>query len=490
MNLETANKIKREIYNYLSQIYQEYSKNRNSTLKSKYDALLAEYKKLNEMSPSEMIEYFNHDNVISEIQIIYDKIIKNIQNKQKSNNGQNIKEQREKQLIYKIKKDIYSKFVEVYNEAKSDKSKIAKYDYLHKLYNDIYNMNSISDIMNYISNLNKTKASKLPHEVEAINVIVSVFLDVSKKITPLNSPTKRDFVTPKEIKGEPDNILESNVSSDPEIAALNRINHDIIQLNKELVTLNPASKQAIERRKIINKLSDERKNILLKYFGIEGVILSKNLDSLNFEYAKEFNNKKTAPYILTSSEYENELRNTIFNLADLKFNGVDSKQIKSTQKSDRIIEYNKLISLANKKYKNLVTSLYGKENPIIKENSKTKEASIKSDNLLSYFELYNLDGGYNEFKNKKKHLRVGNEIITKSIFYDKQKFIVDMIHDFVYASVRKVNQMGGKIQITDNSRSKEKIASEMSKYMKEIEQEIRKKRQKSNLEQGKKYAHK
>ena len=43
MNLETANKIKREIYNYLSQIYQEYSKNRNSTLKSKYDALLAEY---------------------------------------------------------------------------------------------------------------------------------------------------------------------------------------------------------------------------------------------------------------------------------------------------------------------------------------------------------------------------------------------------------------------------------------------------------------
>lgn len=464
METKIANEIKTKIFELLNKYYEEYVKSPNKELKTKYNDIMSIYMAINDSNYKGIIRYFESNNKIpKEVQEIYDKVTKKPTSKDKKDKDAML-------FVDTVKQELYAVVVEQYNKAKSNKSQRKQYKYLKEIYEEIAFKNKPSDIIAVFRKLKSEINTKQPHEKKAILQSLEVFTKVSrdmgllpKKPEVLDTSVKEENITMEDL------VKDVKVNNnDAEINRLININKKVVALQEELSKIDLASEEAKNIRIEISKLCDERDKIIEKYLGTSGVVLSKELESLEIAHSKALGGKKDKPYYLSSDEYAHELRETIEMLNDLKFFGIDSKYVIGEDEKARQANYEELLLQTNKRYNNLVTSLYKEKNPLISENKQTPDASVRSDNLLAYLELYNLRKGYSDFKKKRESLRIGNEIITASVFDDKVRMIKDIVNQFVTKSSSKVRENGNKVEIKDTSRNKDTIKQEMAEKMNEI----------------------
>ncbi|MGM9877020.1 MAG: hypothetical protein ACI33S_00060 [Bacilli bacterium] len=508
MKTQIANNIKVKLYELLKKYYQEYINNRNENLKNEYNSIKTIYNKLNGMNYDEIVEFISNNKVPKQVIQIYEEAINAVKKKEdsvKESDNLTEKKDKDKEFVSKMRKELYLQTYNLYNKAKLDKSLAKQYNYLKQIYEELLTKKSALEISKMFRKLQAEYKEKQDYEKKAIKQAIETFESVTIEVLG-NIKDKKDDKdnTQVEIKektsttSNDDNINKTNlednkgktkgyfkddsliVLSDDEIQKIDNINSKVVELQEKLLNANN-SENEIQIRKEISQLCQERENIVSKYLGTSGIVSVKELESLEFEYARA-SSKKDKSYTLTEEEYSSELRGTIERLSDLKFFGVDSIFVSGNNESERKQNYEKLLAETNKKYGNLVSCVYQNSNPVIANVSSSPDTAIKSDNLISYLELYNLRNGYGEFKRKSGSLKIGNEVITASVYEEKTKMIKDLINQFVVNSSNKVRDMGGSVVVDDVSRNKDVVKQDMLVKMNEMYENMLV--QKQSLTQG------
>lgn len=516
MKTQIANNIKIKIYELLKKYYEEYINNRNENLKNEYNSIKTIYNKLNGMNYDEIVEFISNNKVPKQVMQIYEETIKIAKKKEESvkeSDKLTEKKDKDKEFVSKMRKELYLQTYNLYNEAKLNKSLAKQYKYLKQIYEELLTKKSALEISKMFRKLRLEYSEKQDYEKEAIKQSLETFEVVTndvlgnikdrnteikddKDITQIETEEKPLSTSPDEneikVNLEDDKVETEDyfkemsliVYSDDEIKRIDDINSKVVGLQERLLNSNN-SENEIKIRKEISQLCQERENIVSKYLGVPGIVSVKQLESLEFEYARA-SNKKDKSYTLTQEEYSSELRDTIEKLSDLKFFGVDSIFVSGNNESERKQNYEKLFAETNKKYGNLVSCVYQNSNPVIANVSTSSDTAIKSDNLISYLELYNLRNGYGEFKRKSGTLKIGNEVITASVYEEKTKMIKDLINQLVTNSSNKVKDMGGSVVVDDVSRNKDMVKQDMLIKMNEMYENILVQKQalSQNLSQG------
>ena len=516
MKTQIANNIKIKIYELLKKYYEEYINNRNEDLKNKYISIKEVYDILNNMNYTGIVNYISNNKVPKEVMDIYEEALnikkKKDDNDTKSDNSTE-KKDKDKEFVIKMKKELYLLTYSLYNKAKSNKSLANQYKYLKQIYEELLTKKSALEISKMFRKLRLEYSEKQDYEKEIIKQALETFEvvtnDVLGNIKDRNTEIKDDKdITQIETEEKPlstlpdENEIKVNleddkvetedyfkemsliVYSDNEIKRIDDINSKVVRLQERLLNSNN-SENEIKIRKEISQLCQERENIVSKYLGASGIVSVKQLESLEFEYART-SGKKDKPYTLTKEEYSKELRNSIEKLSDLKFFGVDSIFVSGNNDLERKQNYEKMLAETNKKYVNLIASVYHDTNPVIAKDSSSPEAAIRSENLVSYLELYNLRNGYSEFKRKSESLKIGNEVITASVFAEKTKMLKDLINQLVTNSSNMVRDMGESVVVNDVSRNKDMVKQDMLIKMNEMYENILVQKQalSQNLSQG------
>ena len=86
---------------------------------------------------------------------------------------------------------------------------------------------------------------------------------------------------------------------------------------------------------------------------------------------------------------------------------------------------------------------------------------ITSSDLMSYLSIYNITGGYQDFKSHHKTGKIGNEAISKEMHSEGVDNIEKFIKSFKEKSSKLINSKGGNIIIKDVSPNKYNLKNEL-----------------------------
>ena len=110
----------------------------------------------------------------------------------------------------------------------------------------------------------------------------------------------------------------------------------------------------------------------------------------------------------------------------------------------------------------MVKSLFGND----------KEISSMSKDLISCFSLFNLSGGYAAFKEKHKEGKIGSEKINPQMYREGIDRINTLLSKFSTLSEKKINQMGGKIVVSNHEKTRSQKIADLNQMYYQIYDKI------------------
>lgn len=406
------------------------------------------------------------------------------------------------EIVNNVKRSLYACVTQYYNTYMSDKSKLNKDIYLKvlDLYKKINACRSLNEIYTFLGDFKKDynslkevfsskmalydnmdkkeegfEAAVLMGEIKDITKLAQAISDTYSQTKALisrlsNKKVKKTTQTEKpkiEIKEEmkKDDAIkpekrELNVDGvdfkNPIVNALHKLTNQIISLKESLVKMDPVSKSAIEARKKINELCDKRLEIGQKLFGNDGINFIRNIESLETRYANSIDIKNNNPVVVTSDKYIADIDEMINIIGDLRFFGDESKYIDNPEKFDE--EYRKYYD----KFINYINSLFGEKNPNFYSFG---DYSVSISDLISYLSVYNLRGGFQDFKNHHKTGKIGNEAISKDMYSNGLDKIEGFINSLKEKAMELIKNKGGKVTIGDSRVSKDDLRYEIDSKM-------------------------
>lgn len=376
----------------------------------------------------------------------------------------------------KLNKDIYTKVLDLYKKINKCKTIQEVNVFLEELKNELASLKEIylSKVTIYEKinkNANSSEATTLMNEINDITKIAQVLTDtysqtkvlvsgMKKKKNKKSTQTEKPKTEVKHEEAPKEEKKSLNVEGvdfkNPIVNALHKLTNQIIELKEKTVRLDPSSKSAIEMRKKINGLCDQRLEIAKKLFGNDGINYIRNIESLETRLAHMEEGNVCEPVVLNAEKCIEDLDELITIMADLRFFGEESKYVNDPRKFDDI--YNQYYD----KFINYVNSLFGEKNPNFYS---VGDYNISISDLISYISVYNLRGGYQSFKDHHKTGKLGNEAISKEMYSNG----LDKIEGFISSLKSKVEEIikskGGKVTIKDCRISKEDIRYEIDSKM-------------------------
>ncbi len=402
----------------------------------------------------------------------------------------------EVETVNNVKRTLYTMVTQYYNTYMSDKSKLNKDIYVKvlELYKKINKCKSLNEIKVCLDDIKKdlvslrgiyssklaiyekmdksvesAAASALLGEIKDITQIAQALSDVHgqtkamiSRMTPKKSKKVVKEETPKSPVREekPKNTVkvkrEVNLDgvdlTNPIVNALHKYTDLIIDLKEKLAKMDAGSKDATEIRVKINEYSDKRMDIGKKLFGNDGVNFIRLIESLETRLAHTADSSGIYPYDLSEDDYIEDLDEILMLIAELRFYGEESKYV------DKIENYDEIYKNCSDKLSCYITSVFGEENPIFYTYG---DYSISVNDLLSYLSVYNLSGGYQNFKDHHKTGKLGNEAISKEMYASG----LDRIEGYISALKEKAREIiktnGGNITIKNSILSKDDIRYEI-----------------------------
>lgn len=392
-------------------------------------------------------------------------------------------------ILYSIKENFYKLVLGFYNQYVSNKTSMNLQIYKRNLalYNKINICNNfkelkscLKDISNEISILREHYSKKVEEynnfvdkksaeaknvfsEIKCIAGIAQSLTDVYSEIKIEISKVSKKQNIPVIIQGNQEDKTSANdVDFNNEtIYKLDQLNKKILSLKEKNIGFDYNSKDAIQIRREINSLSTVREKIIYDTFGYDGVNYLRNIESLELRYASASDVRNSKPYSISHNDYISKLDELIHIIADLKFYGINSKYISvdaNSTVSEKFNVYKDTYTKYMSMYMNLVGSLYQNNNPIIYSGN---DYMITSSDLMSYLSIYNITGGYQDFKLHHKTGKIGNEAISKEMYSEGVDNIEKFIKSFKEKSSELINSKGGNIIIRDVSPNKYNLKNEL-----------------------------
>jgi hypothetical protein len=420
---DIVNKIKKDLYEKVKKQYEEYSLNNTPVNKEKYIKLLNAYKEINKCK------------TIDEI----NKCLKNIQAEIAS------------------LKAIYDSKVEEYKKDKTNQR-------LKKEYKDVA---SVAQVLTDLFSEIRIATSEYKKIVSSN--ISAKFKDSKPKIEQVETKKeeKKDE-KPVEVKKYIDGV---NFNIEP-IKELQNINEQILVLREKLVTLDVKSDEAKELRKEIVELCSRREQIAYEANEYDGINLVKKIESLEIRYANAPLEKTKIEKEFDAEAYNKQLMEKITIIGDIIFFGTSSQYMdisKYPTEIQRKNEFNKILDKHKNEYINLVTSLYGKANPIIYKNGNQTKTAI---DLIKKLGDFNIRGNYHDFKKHHKDGKLGNEALSKEMYDEGIKEIETLMNSFRVLSNETINQKGGTIKVTFDAETKSDLKQEIDRKMLELYRKV------------------
>lgn len=421
-----VNNIKKEFYNMVLQFYNDYSVNKTKISKDIYVKVLDLYKKINKCKNIDQIR----------------ECLSSIQDELKS-----LKQ------IYNAKADEYEKL---------DKKAMAQEASALR--------EEIKDIAKIAQALNDTYSST--------KAMISRMTKASRKIKPSTQETPK--VTSVEENKRVVNVdgVDFNI---PTINELQSLTNQIVSEKENLAKIDPMSKEAIALRKKVNDLCEQRMKIVTDLFGNDGINYIRNVESLETRHANFTPQEVEKPIVMEHDKYLDELENVLQVLADLKFYRASSKYLgvaANASNVEKLEAYKKVYAKYMGQYLSMVSSLHKTSNPVIYSQG---DQVITSSNLLSLFDLYNLRGNYQNFKDRHKNGKIGNEAISKELYANALDKIEGYMSSFKALCSEMIKKNGNKVTIKPSISSKEDLRFEIDQKMADLYKIITKKQQAKSM---------
>lgn len=411
----------------------------------------------------------------------------------------------EKKALYNIKKEFYDMVVEFYNNYTQNKTKvnIKLYNNMLDLYKKINACKSLDEVKkclseilseldelkkDYNSKVDEYKKDKKESTLQEIKDITKVAQGLTDAYSKANSMLPKEIkkakkTENKEVKSKSKKIVNlEGINFDiPEIKEMQRLTNQIVSLKENLSSLDPMSKEAIEARKEVNDLCNQRMHIAYEQFGYDGMNYIRQVESMETRYANYQEKTDASAYELDSEQYFKKLEELLNVIADLKFNGIKSQYVKVTENmsnNEKLKAYQEVYTKYVNEYSNLVKSLHNTANPVIYSQG---DYTVSSTDLLNYLSIYNLKGGYQTFKEHHKSGKVGNEAVSKELYASGLDKIEGFISSFKIISQDLIQNKGGKITITNQNIAKEDMKVEMEQKIADFYKMITKKQEQKTM---------
>lgn len=252
----------------------------------------------------------------------------------------------------------------------------------------------------------------------------------------------------------------------------------LMQLNDQILSLKEKNKTESLNSKIF-ELCLNREVLLQNLFGYTGSTLAHELESLEDTYVLSSNEEKESEYTLDSNKYVSELKSLLSKLNDLYFYEETLSDFNpDTDKED-------ITTTKNKKYnrlRNMIISLYGSIDIEINENMSFAE-------LLSYLEIFNINGNYDDYSEKYKTVKIGAASISKEIYDEMISSIKKAIAELLSKSKSLIESKSNQITISDYTINRSDVYSQILAKELEIIKSIEKATMKLSKAKGDKDVH-
>ena len=293
---------------------------------------------------------------------------------------------------------------------------------------------TVRDVENIIKNLNKPKQEVQTKPKEKKQTVSPV-----KEEKPVKKPAVKKQVDPSDLA-----------------TYLNAISANILKEREALEKLDKNSEEYHKKETQIYNMCLDRENRIKDVLGYDGVNLLMEIESLEQRIltAEETINSSFYGKQLSTEELSTILRKNIETMSSRLFEEKPSKK--------QIIDFN-----------NILMNVFGTTNVTLKINKGYNGLNedidvFDTESFISYFELYNLNGDYQEFKAKHEKNKIGNETIKKKEYnqmVDRLQMFVDALISRVESKVEK-NPNG--IVIKNTQKTKKDLKQEHAKKVKEF----------------------
>ena len=307
-------------------------------------------------------------------------------------------------------------------------------------------------------------------EYKSMMSLIDKYLPEISKIKPASKGLPSLETKPKEKKQTVSPVKEEKPVKKPAVKKqvdpsdlatyLNAISANILKEREALEKLDKNSEEYHKKETQIYNMCLDRENRIKDVLGYDGVNLLMEIESLEQRIltAEETINSSFYGKQLSTEELSTILRKNIETMSSRLFEEKPSKK--------QIIDFN-----------NILMNVFGTTNVTLKINKGYNGLNedidvFDTESFISYFELYNLNGDYQEFKAKHEKNKIGNETIKKKEYnqmVDRLQMFVDALISRVESKVEK-NPNG--IVIKNTQKTKKDLKQEHAKKVKELENMI------------------
>lgn len=241
-----------------------------------------------------------------------------------------------------------------------------------------------------------------------------------------------------------------------EIENLGKLNKNIYELKLKLVKipLNKVQEKSTIYEKLDN-LIDERKNILIKYVGLEiADKLLNELEEMENNTSKSYDQKPKPSYYLTKEDFKDKLDTLNETIQDLKINRLKSATFYAMHVNDgkfNSVTLSKEILKYSKEREDIIKSVLGEDTPL----------------LLTLKEISNLEGISN--KNKKKSSLINDFLSNLS----SEKALKEC-KKAIYDALESIFEVNDKIEIKSFEITYEEYLKKLEEMYNELPKEIEK----------------
>lgn len=219
------------------------------------------------------------------------------------------------------------------------------------------------------------------------------------------------------------------------------------------------SKEAVDLRKEIYMLCTKREEMIVDKIGPSAITMLGEIESMEDVTYSKADFKPKAPYSLSTDRYVQTLTSRLNLLNDLQFYGEDSELYKEAMKGKTTEGYHafkRYYDQIIREYNNLTMSLFGND----------PEMMAMSVDLINTFRMYNMRGGFGQFKRHHEDGMVAGERVTKELYKEGIDRINALISKMTEYATKKINASGGTITINNFEKTrKEKEALLDARYV-------------------------
>lgn len=297
------------------------------------------------------------------------------------------------------------------------------------------------------------KHKELNNMVRQFNSTLEQIKPESKTQKPINrelptetKPKEKPKAVPTPPKKETAPVISKTSAiymQDPNMKGFVLLNERIKACKKRYYAIaDKDSKEAVELRKEIYMLCTKREEMIVDKIGPSAITMLGEIESMEDVTYSKADFKPKAPYSLSTDRYVQTLTSRLKLLNDLQFYGEDSELYKEAMKGKTTEGYHTFKNYYDqviREYNNLTMSLFGND----------PEMMAMSVDLINTFRMYNMRGGFGQFKRHHEDGMVAGERVTKEVYKEGIDRINALISKMTEYATKKINASGGSITINN-----------------------------------------